>query len=207
MQNEWPDYTLLVYPIAHVLFVNKVCNTALYRKNNSNPVADLKLLRKMKNLWLGFVPSLAFYAYQSNTLTFYEEDDGLMVAARKGKPPLDDEVASNGELLREALWDVTKAIGATCFINVQNIIVARMRNIEYRNNKNFRGVCKDLVVKDSYKMLFKGIVPFTLGYSFINSTIEDEEDLKDWPLGLAITSILAHPFMLLATRVQCNIFG
>ena len=37
--------------------------------------------------------------------------------------------------------------------------------------------------------------------------MQDIDDINDWPLGVLVASVFAHPLMVLATRVQCNICG
>ena len=51
--------------------------------------------------------------------------------------------------------------------------MARMRNIEYRKNKNFKAAIKDLFIKDGFKMFYKGLVPLTIGYSLLSNIIQD----------------------------------
>ena len=82
-----------------------------------------------------------------------------------------------------------------------------MRNVEYRNNKSPLGVLKDLVIKDGFKAFYKGLLPLTIGYTFLTNIIQEEEDLEVWPLTYLVFCLFAHPFMLVSSRVQCNIFG
>ena len=55
--------------------------------------------------------------------------------------------------------------------NISNILLARMRNVEYKHNKSLKSSLKDLAVKDKHRMMYRGLVPLTIGYSLVMNSI------------------------------------
>ena len=116
----------------------------------------------------------------------------------------------NGEVRDEEGHEaryIGESLAVICLANCANIMLSRLRNIEYRNNRSIRLAARDVIVKDNWKAFFKGNACYTIGWSFVSNTIQDEQDLTIWPISLLICSALAHPWLVVATRVQCNIFG
>jgi hypothetical protein len=49
--------------------------------------------------------------------------------------------------------------------NALNIVAVRMQNVDYPNNRSFRGAIKDLFVIDKHRMFYKGLVPISIACS------------------------------------------
>ena len=121
--------TFLLYPLVHVLFVNKVCNTAISRKNNLSPIKDLMLLKNMRCLTIGLGAYAAYWVYNCNEITFYEDDEGLMVQQQKNINLPED--APDSTVIRHAIKEIGSVLGQFCFLNMQYLVLSRMMNVEY----------------------------------------------------------------------------
>jgi hypothetical protein len=100
--------------------------------------------------------------------------------------------------------------------NALNIVAVRMQNVDYPNNRNFRGAIKDLFVIDKHRMFYKGLVPITIACTnlyCVNDMMHmfrNPEYLNThyiWPFLYVAGTLLVHPFMLLGMRVQCGHFA
>ena len=110
----------------------------------------------------------------------------------------------NGEIKDEEGHEaryISQSLSVICLANCANILLTRLRNIEYKNNRSVKMAIRDILVKDNWKALIKGNTCYTIGWSFITNTIQDEQDLETWPVSLLICSAIAHPWLVVATRV------
>ena len=52
-------------------------------------------------------------------------------------------------------------------LNVFNIVVIRMQNVSYINNRSLFGAMKDLIMIDKHRMFYKGLLPQAIASSYL----------------------------------------
>ena len=103
-------------------------------------------------------------------------------------------------------------------MNAVNIALLRMQNVQYPNNRSFVKAVRDLFVIDKHTMLYKGLVPTLAAFAVVQRVKSHAEVLFDAPFKCAeevvaalvmmqaAVCLLAHPFFMVAIRIQCTPF-
>ena len=60
-----------------------------------------------------------------------------------------------------------KNLGEAMILNAINIVTVRMQNVDYTNNRNLFRAVKDLFIIDKHRMLYRGLFPIALGYTYL----------------------------------------
>lgn len=100
--------------------------------------------------------------------------------------------------------------------NACNIVIVRMQNVDYRNNRKLSGAVKDLFLVDKHRMFYRGLVPISIACANLQSvaTMKDMFRSPDnllthylWPFAFGLGCLVVHPFFVLGMRVQCAPFA
>ena len=100
LTNTGLNITYLLYPVAHVLLVNRLTESSLQRANrklSNRFLQDLAVMRKLKVLWLGLGASLAFKCVSCNYFMLYRE---AVWDQKDPRPQEIDIIEDSGDTLR-----------------------------------------------------------------------------------------------------------
>lgn len=210
--NTCLSYQFLLYPLTYVLYVNRVCDTAVSRSNQGMRFKlrnDLRALRSLRALTLGMGSSLLAYLILYTKTEHFVEEDGLYYQEKKDGISVElitedgDEESFQFETSAKSSYSTRRILS-----NPVEIALNKIRNVEYRQRKRLLSVIFDTVEKDRLHALYKGLLPSVLSDMIANITLKSFIATgHDWPLAWLLASMVCHPLMLLSIRVQCNTFG
>ena len=234
MDCENKDYTMLVYPL-HVLATNRTCDTMISRQNKIGfrSPSDLANIRSLSGLFAGLLPYSINYVRTMWDYQYYKKEDGLFLQQRREplwkkaknklevylpipeKKKREDEVDKfDGYFIKHIGASVGKMACTLMLSNAINILAVRMQNVDYPNNRSFRGAVKDLFVIDKHRMFYKGLVPITIACTNLYCVTDVMHVCRNpnplswygisnyvWPFIYLGGTMLVHPFMLIGMRV------
>ena len=96
-------------------------------------------------------------------------------------------------------------------IHALSILTVRMQNIDYSNNRNFRGAIKDLLTIDKHRCLYRGFVPISIAFMNLRLATDLMHVFRTpelsyshylWPFVFLGGTLIAHPFMVIGMRVM-----
>jgi hypothetical protein len=108
---------------------------------------------------------------------------------------------------------IATVIGQSMLLNMINIVLVRMQNIDYKNNRNVFKAVLDLYKIDGYRAFYIGLVPISIGYAklhivkgLIPSIGKDDNLLSHavWPFFYSFGLLTVHPWFVLGMRAQCS---
>ena len=137
------------------------------------------------------------------------------------KKKREDEIDKfDGYFIKHIGASVGKMAISLMLSNAINILAVRMQNVDYPNNRSFRGAVKDLFVIDKHRMFYKGLVPITIACTNLYCVTDVMHMFRNpnplswcgisnyvWPFIYLGGTMLVHPFMLIGMRVQCGHFA